>query len=94
MSVAGSRIAARPGVRLCAPPPACADTGAPETLATLATLASRVEQLPDRVLLYVDEGDETLAAVHHAGLTPVSALVRRSSLEDVFLRLTGRTLVD
>ena len=50
--------------------------------------------LPDRVLLYVDDGDEALRAVHAAGLTPASALVRRSSLEDVFLRLTGRSLVD
>jgi lipooligosaccharide transport system ATP-binding protein len=50
--------------------------------------------LPDRVLLYVDEGDDTLRDLHASGITPSSALVRRSSLEDVFLRLTGRTLVD
>jgi lipooligosaccharide transport system ATP-binding protein len=50
--------------------------------------------LPDRVLLYVDEGDETLRRIHEHQITPMSALVRRSSLEDVFLRLTGRTLVD
>ncbi|OYV58170.1 MAG: hypothetical protein B7Z69_10065 [Actinobacteria bacterium 21-73-9] len=60
----------------------------------LAPFAERVEVLPDRVLLYVDDGDDALRAVHGAGLVPVSALVRRSSLEDVFLRLTGRTLVD
>jgi lipooligosaccharide transport system ATP-binding protein len=60
----------------------------------LVPFAHRVEVLPDRVLLYVDEGDETLRAVHAAGVTPLSALVRRSSLEDVFLHLTGRTLVD
>ncbi len=60
----------------------------------LAPFAQRVEVLPDRVLLYVDEGDETLQALHAAGVTPTSALVRRSSLEDVFLHLTGRTLVD
>ncbi|MGD0053837.1 MAG: ATP-binding cassette domain-containing protein [Acidimicrobiales bacterium] len=60
----------------------------------LAPLAERVELLPDRVLLYVDDGDEALREVHAQGLTPDSALVRRSSLEDVFLRLTGRTLVD
>jgi lipooligosaccharide transport system ATP-binding protein len=58
------------------------------------TFAERVEVLPDRILLYVHDGDDTLRAVHAAGLTPASALVRRSSLEDVFLRLTGRTLVD
>jgi lipooligosaccharide transport system ATP-binding protein len=60
----------------------------------LAGHAERVEALPDRVLLYVDDGDEALRAVHAAGLAPASALVRRSSLEDVFLRLTGRSLVD
>ncbi len=60
----------------------------------LEPFARRVEVLPDRVLLYVDDGDDTLREVHAAGVTPTSALVRRSSLEDVFLRLTGRTLVD
>jgi lipooligosaccharide transport system ATP-binding protein len=57
-------------------------------------LAERVEILPDRLLLYVDDGDQTLLAVHDRGLVPISCLVRRSTLEDVFLRLTGRTLVD
>ncbi|HEV3212442.1 MAG TPA: ABC transporter ATP-binding protein [Acidimicrobiales bacterium] len=61
---------------------------------SVAGLADRVEELPDRLLLYVPDGDAALAAVHAAGLTPESALVRRSTLEDVFLRLTGRTLVD
>ncbi|HEV3328727.1 MAG TPA: ABC transporter ATP-binding protein [Acidimicrobiales bacterium] len=60
----------------------------------VAGLADRVEELPDRLLLYVHDGDEALAAVHAKGLAPESALVRRSTLEDVFLRLTGRTLVD
>jgi lipooligosaccharide transport system ATP-binding protein len=54
----------------------------------------RVEALPDRVLLYTDDGDAAVRAVESAGLTPLSVLVRRSTLEDVFLRLTGRTLVD
>jgi len=54
----------------------------------------RTEILPDRLLLYTADGDATLAEVHHRGLVPESALVRRSTLEDVFLRLTGRTLVD
>ncbi|MER5262859.1 ATP-binding cassette domain-containing protein [Actinosynnema sp. NPDC002837] len=57
-------------------------------------LAERVEVLPDRVLLYTPDGDAALAAVHARGVRPVSSLVRRSTLEDVFLRLTGRTLVD
>jgi len=60
----------------------------------LADLAQRVEVLPDRLLLYTDDGDAALGEVHRRGHAPVSALVRRSTLEDVFLRLTGRTLVD
>jgi lipooligosaccharide transport system ATP-binding protein len=57
-------------------------------------LARRVEALPDRLLLYTDDGDHTAAGVHELGLRPNSVLVRRSTLEDVFLRLTGRSLVD
>jgi lipooligosaccharide transport system ATP-binding protein len=60
----------------------------------LADLAARLEVLPDRLLLYTDDGDATLAQVHQRVGNPRSALVRRSTLEDVFLRLTGRTLVD
>ena len=62
--------------------------------ARLGGLAQRCEVLPDRVLLYSDDGDATLGEVHRLGLTPESTLVRRSSLEDVFLHLTGRTLVE
>jgi ABC-2 type transport system ATP-binding protein len=61
---------------------------------TVEDLADRVEVLPDRVLLYTAAGESTLEQVHARGARPVSSLVRRSSLEDVFLRLTGRTLVD
>jgi lipooligosaccharide transport system ATP-binding protein len=57
-------------------------------------LAERVEVLPDRLLLYTADGEEAIAKVHERGLDPVMSLVRRSTLEDVFLRLTGRTLVD
>jgi lipooligosaccharide transport system ATP-binding protein len=57
-------------------------------------LAERIEVLPDRVLLYSKDGEASLEQAHARGLRPVSSLVRRSSLEDVFLRLTGRTLVD
>ena len=57
-------------------------------------LAERVEVLPDRLLLYSADGEETIARVHERGLDPIVSLVRRSTLEDVFLRLTGRTLVD
>ena len=60
----------------------------------VADLADRVEVLPDRLLLYTHDGEETLARVHERGLDPAAVLVRRSTLEDVFLRLTGRTLVD
>jgi lipooligosaccharide transport system ATP-binding protein len=56
--------------------------------------AERMEVLADRVLLYVPDGDVTLSAVRVAGLEPLTSLVRRSSLEDVFLRLTGRQLED
>jgi lipooligosaccharide transport system ATP-binding protein len=57
-------------------------------------VGERVEVLPDRILVYAHDGEKALAMVHDRGSTPESALVRRSSLEDVFLRLTGRTLVD
>jgi len=57
-------------------------------------LGERVEVLPDRLLVYSDDGEEVIAKVHERGLEPVAVLVRRSTLEDVFLRLTGRTLVD
>jgi lipooligosaccharide transport system ATP-binding protein len=60
----------------------------------VADLSERVEVLPDRLLLYTDDGDEAAEAVHGRQLAPLSLLVRRSTLEDVFLRLTGRHLVD
>ena len=57
-------------------------------------IGDRSEVLPDRVLIYTDDGEASLNEVHNRGAQPESALVRRSSLEDVFLRLTGRSLVD
>ena len=57
-------------------------------------LADRVEHLADRVLLYADDGDAVASAAHERGLRPDTVLVRRSTLEDVFLRLTGRSLVE
>ncbi|WP_028938627.1 ABC transporter ATP-binding protein [Pseudonocardia spinosispora] len=60
----------------------------------LDRVAERFEELPDRILLYAADGEAALSAVHRAGVSPVSSLVRRSTLEDVFLRLTGRSLVD
>ena len=56
--------------------------------------AQRREVLADRVLLYVPDGDAALGAVRSLGLEPLTSLVRRSTLEDVFLRLTGRRLED
>ncbi len=56
--------------------------------------AERIEALADRILLYTEDGDATLDAVRARGLEPVTSLVRRSTLEDVFLRLTGRRLED
>jgi lipooligosaccharide transport system ATP-binding protein len=60
----------------------------------LQELADRIEILPDRILMYADDGEALLHALIGKGLHPNSSLIRRSSLEDVFLRLTGRTLVD
>jgi lipooligosaccharide transport system ATP-binding protein len=69
--------------------------GVQETLnGHLEGLAERVELLPDRVLLYTDDGEAAVAAAHQRGLLPETVLVRRSSLEDVFLRLTGRSLIE
>jgi len=60
----------------------------------LGGIGDRVDVLPDRILLYADDGDAAVAEVHNRKLEPSSVLVRRSTLEDVFLHLTGRTLVD
>ena len=60
----------------------------------LAPIGERVEVLPDRVLVYAHDGEAALANVHQLGIEPLASLVRRSSLEDVFLRLTGRSLVE
>nr|NLI51677.1 ABC transporter ATP-binding protein [Propionibacterium sp.] len=60
----------------------------------LRALVDRSEVLPDRVLLYADDGEALLETINRRGLNPLTSLVRRSSLEDVFLRLTGRSLVD
>jgi lipooligosaccharide transport system ATP-binding protein len=62
--------------------------------ASLDGLAERVEMLPDRVLLYTPDGEPVLTAIHDRGISTESALVRRATLEDVFLTLTGRSLVE
>jgi lipooligosaccharide transport system ATP-binding protein len=67
----------------------------PEEIASrMDGLARRIEALPDRLLLYTDDGDATAHRVHELGLQPDTMLVRRSTLEDVFLHLTGRRLID
>ena len=69
--------------------------GVQETLdGKLDGLGERVEHLPDRVLVYAADGEVAAAAVHERGLQPDTVLVRRGSLEDVFLRLTGRSLIE
>ncbi|APF40564.1 ABC transporter ATP-binding protein [Neomicrococcus aestuarii] len=60
----------------------------------LQGIGDRLETLPDRVLIYADNGEAALEQVTGRGLNPITSLVRRSSLEDVFLRLTGRSLVE
>ena len=67
---------------------------APDLDGQLDGLVDRVEQLPDRLLIYTTDGEAAAEAVHKLGWRPVSQLVRRSSLEDVFLRLTGRSLIE
>ena len=66
----------------------------PAAVVQLDGLAERIEELPDRVLLYTDDGDALAHEVHVRGLEPAAVVTRRSTLEDVFLRLTGRQLVD
>ncbi|KQY22789.1 ABC transporter [Cellulomonas sp. Root485] len=65
-----------------------------EAAVRMAGLVERIEVLPDRVLLYADDGEAVLERVTDLGLHPTTSLVRRSSLEDVFLRLTGRSLIE
>jgi lipooligosaccharide transport system ATP-binding protein len=57
-------------------------------------VGTRIEVLPDRLLIYDDDGEAVLSELHRREIVPESALVRRSSLEDVFLKLTGRTLIE
>ena len=60
----------------------------------LAGVGSRIEVLPDRILVFADDGEVAIVQVHEQGLHPESSLVRRATLEDVFLRVTGRALVE
>jgi lipooligosaccharide transport system ATP-binding protein len=65
-----------------------------EMVEILRPLAQRIEVLPDRILLYAEDGEKLLEQIAAKGIHPNTSLVRRSSLEDVFLRLTGRSLVE
>jgi lipooligosaccharide transport system ATP-binding protein len=65
-----------------------------EMVEVLRPLAERIEVLPDRILLYAEDGEQLLEQIAAKGIHPNTSLVRRSSLEDVFLRLTGRSLVE
>ncbi|MEV1129947.1 ATP-binding cassette domain-containing protein [Agromyces sp. NPDC049794] len=65
-----------------------------EVAARLEGIGDRMEVLPDRILVYSRDGEAELVKITEAGLHPITSLVRRSSLEDVFLRLTGRTLIE
>ena len=65
-----------------------------EVAPVLRQLCNRIEELPDRILLYVDDGEALLEEIAAKKLHPNTSLVRRSSLEDVFLRLTGRSLIE
>jgi lipooligosaccharide transport system ATP-binding protein len=65
-----------------------------EIAPTLKEMCSRMEELPDRILMYVEDGEALLEEILNKKLHPTTSLVRRSSLEDVFLRLTGRTLIE
>ena len=65
-----------------------------EVAPVLQKMSERMETLPDRILMYADDGEKLLEQITAQKLHPTTSLVRRSSLEDVFLRLTGRTLIE
>lgn len=65
-----------------------------EVADALKAMCERIEELPDRILMYTEDGEALLERIYASGLHPKTSLVRRSSLEDVFLRLTGRTLIE
>ena len=69
-------------------------TRANDAHARLGDLAARIEALPDRLLVYTDDGDSIAPVVHAHGIEMESAYTRRSTLEDVFLILTGRSLLE
>ena len=84
--------AARGGGERAVPERAVAERAVAERAVAERAVAERVEVLPDRVLLYTSDGAAALAAVRATGLAPLTTLTRRSTMEDVFLQLTGRSL--
>jgi lipooligosaccharide transport system ATP-binding protein len=60
----------------------------------LDDVGEHVELMQDRIVIGANDGDAVVEEIHDRGLRPETVLVRRSTLEDVFLRLTGRSLVD
>ncbi|HXL90620.1 MAG TPA: ATP-binding cassette domain-containing protein [Streptosporangiaceae bacterium] len=66
----------------------------PEALRLVSGIGDRIDELPDRLLCYADDGEAALEAMHRRGITPITTLVRRATLEDVFLTLTGRSLIE
>jgi lipooligosaccharide transport system ATP-binding protein len=65
-----------------------------KALELVSGIGDRIDALPDRLLCYADDGEGALAAMHRRGITPITTLVRRATLEDVFLTLTGRSLIE
>ena len=63
-------------------------------LPVIAEVAKRIESLPDKVMIYTDDADDAVLRLGRRGVRPISTLIRRSTLEDVFLRLTGRQLIE
>jgi lipooligosaccharide transport system ATP-binding protein len=66
----------------------------PEALRLVSGIGDRIDELPDRLLCYADDGEAALEAMYRRGITPITTLVRRATLEDVFLTLTGRSLIE
>jgi lipooligosaccharide transport system ATP-binding protein len=65
-----------------------------KALELVSGIGDRIDELPDRLLCYADDGESALEAMHRRGITPITTLVRRATLEDVFLTLTGRSLIE
>ncbi len=60
----------------------------------IGEVGKRTESLPDKVMIYTDNAEGTAAELTGRGVRPISTLIRRSTLEDVFLHLTGRQLIE